>query len=55
MPLGKREDRILTATVRVLLLLFRRLEDLKRAEERLIDAHHRSGVVELSAAEGRMS
>lgn len=35
------------------MLLLRRLEDLERAEQALVDAHHRTSVVELAAVVGR--
>lgn len=37
----------------LLLLLLRRLEDLEGAQQTLIYAHHRAGVVELAAVVGR--
>ena len=37
----------------LLLLLLRRLQDLERAEQALVDAHHRTSVVELAAVVGR--
>jgi len=40
------------ATVGVLLLLFRRLQDLEGAHEGLINTHHRASVVELTAVVG---
>ena len=40
---------LIAAAVRERLLLLGGLEDLERAQERLVDAHHRAGVVELAA------